>query len=141
MHQVKNLLIETIKGGRINKIYQISKYELLFQVRANKKNYQLLISSHPMYARVQLTALSYPTPESPNPLTMLYRKLLEGGYIKDIEQIDLDRIFKITFACHNELGDYIEYILNQMKGQKLTDELLEAIMPWSTTLPKELYKK
>lgn len=36
--------------------------------------------------------------------------------------------------------DYIEYILNQMKGQKLTDELLEAIMPWSTTLPKELYK-
>ena len=111
MHQVKNLLIETIKGGRINKIYQISKYELLFQVRANKKNYQLLISSHPMYARVQLTALSYPTPESPNPLTMLYRKLLEGGYIKDIEQIDLDRIFKITFACHNELGDYIEYIL------------------------------
>ena len=111
MHQVKNLLIETIKGGRINKIYQISKYELLFQVRANKKNYQLLISSHPMYARVQLTSLSYPTPESPNPLTMLYRKLLEGGYIKDIEQIDLDRIFKITFSCHNELGDYIEYIL------------------------------
>lgn len=39
-----------------------------------------------MYARVQLTSLSYPTPESPNPLTMLYRKLLEGGYIKDIEQ-------------------------------------------------------
>ena len=77
MHQVKNLLIETIKGGRINKIYQISKYELLFQVRANKKNYQLLISSHPMYARVQLTSLSYPTPESPNPLTMLYRKLLK----------------------------------------------------------------
>ena len=111
MHQVKNLLIETIKGGRINKIYQISKYELLFQVRANKKNYQLLISSHPMYARVQLTSLSYPTPESPNPLTMLYRGPLEGGYIKDIEQIDLDRIFKITFSCHNELGDYIEYIL------------------------------
>ena len=76
MHQVKNLLIETIKGGRINKIYQISKYELLFQVRANKKNYQLLISSHPMYARVQLTSLSYPTPESPNPLTMLYRKVV-----------------------------------------------------------------
>ena len=35
-----------------------------------------MISSHPMYARVQLTSLSYPTPESPNPLTMLYRKLL-----------------------------------------------------------------
>ena len=65
-----------------------------------------------MYARVQLTSLSYPTPESPNPLTMLYRKLLEGGYIKDIEQIRFGFVFfKITFSCHNELGDYIEYIL------------------------------
>lgn len=111
MHQVKKSLIDTIQSGRINKIYQISKYELLFQVRANRKNYQLLISSHPMYARVQLTSLTYPTPEAPNPLTMLFRKLLEGGYIKEIEQIDLDRILKITFACHNELGDVIEYIL------------------------------
>lgn len=111
MHQVKKSLIDTIQSGRINKIYQISKYELLFQVRANRKNYQLLLSSHPMYARVQLTSLTYPTPEAPNPLTMLFRKLLEGGYIKEIEQIDLDRILKITFACHNELGDAIEYIL------------------------------
>lgn len=111
MHQVKKSLIDTIQSGRINKIYQISKYELLFQVRANRKNYQLLISSHPMYARVQLTSLTYPTPEAPNPLTMLFRKLLEGGYIKEIEQIDLDRILKITFACHNELGDATEYIL------------------------------
>ena len=44
MHQVKKSLIDTIQSGRINKIYQISKYELLFQVRANRKNYQLLIS-------------------------------------------------------------------------------------------------
>lgn len=111
MHRIKDVFIQTIQGGRINKIYQISKYELLFQVRAHRQNYQLLISSHPMYARVQLTSLNYPTPESPNTLTMLFRKILEGGYIKEIEQIDLDRILKITFSTHNELGDYIEYLL------------------------------
>lgn len=111
MHRIKDILIDTIQGGRINKIYQISKYELLFQIRAHRTNYQLLISSHPMYARAQLTSLNYPTPESPNPLTMLFRKVLEGGYIKEIEQIDLDRILKVTFSTHNELGDYIEYIL------------------------------
>ena len=111
MHRIKDVLNETIQGGRINKIYQISKYELLFQVRSQRKNYQLLISAHPMYARIQLTSLNYPTPESPNPLTMLLRKILEGGYIKDITQIELDRILKITFSTHNELGDYIEYIL------------------------------
>ena len=111
LHRIKNIFIETIQGGRINKIYQISKYELLFTIRANRQNYQLLMSCHPMYARIQLTSLQYPTPESPNPLTMLFRKILEGGYIKNIEQIDLDRILKITFATHNELGDYIEYFL------------------------------
>lgn len=111
LHRIKNILIDTIQGGRINKIYQISKYELLFQVRAQRQNYQLLISCHPMYARLQLTYLDYPTPESPNPLTMLFRKILEGSHIKEIEQAGLDRILKIIFATRNELGDYIEYFL------------------------------
>lgn len=109
MHQVINKLNNTITGGRINKIYQISKYELLIQIRSNRKNYKLLLSCHPMYARIQLTNLDYPTPENPNPLTMLFRKHLEGGYIKEIRQIELDRICHIIFGCHNEFGDYIEY--------------------------------
>lgn len=109
MHQVIRELNKTIIGGRINKIYQISKYELLIQIRSNRTNYKLLLSCHPMYARIQLTNLDYPTPESPNPLTMLFRKHLEGGYIKEIIQIDLDRICHIIFGCHNEFGDYVEY--------------------------------
>ena len=109
MHQVIDDLNKTITGGRNNKIYQISKYELLIQVRNNRTNYKLLLSCHPMYARIQLTNLDYPTPESPNPLTMLFRKQLEGGYIKKIEQIELDRICHFLFGCHNEFGDYVEY--------------------------------
>ncbi len=109
MHQVIKELNNTITGGRINKIYQISKYELLIQIRNNRTNYKLLLSCHPMYARIQLTNLIYPTPESPNPLTMLFRKHLEGGYIKEINQIELDRICHILFGCHNEFGDYVEY--------------------------------
>lgn len=109
MHQVIDALNNTIHSGRINKIYQISKYEILLHVRANRQNVKLLLSCHPMYARIQLTNLDYPTPEQPNPLTMLFRKHLEGGYIKTIEQIELDRICHILFASHNEFGDYVEY--------------------------------
>ncbi|MBM6931727.1 IS66 family transposase [[Clostridium] spiroforme] len=36
--------------------------------------------------------------------------------------------------------DYLEYILTRMSGAQLTGELLEDIMPWSKTLPQELYK-
>lgn len=109
MHQVIGALNKTITSGRINKIYQISKYELLFNVRANKTNYKLLLSCHPMYARIQLTDLDYPTPDSPNPLTMLFRKHLEGAYIKKIVQIEVDRICQIVFTGFNEFGDYVEY--------------------------------
>lgn len=109
MHQVIGALNNTITGGRINKIYQISKYELLINVRNNRTNYKLLLSCHPMYARIQLTNLNYPTPDSPNPLTMLFRKHLDGGYIKAVKQIELDRICHILFGSYNEFGDYVEY--------------------------------
>lgn len=109
MHQTIVALQTDLVTGRINKIYQISKYELLLQIRANRQNVKLLLSCHPMYARMQLTTLEYPTQPQANTLMMLFRKHLEGGYIKTIEQIELDRICHIIFACHNEFGDSIEY--------------------------------
>lgn len=36
--------------------------------------------------------------------------------------------------------DYIEYVLTKMAGKKITENLLEEIMPWSKQLPKILYK-
>lgn len=45
---VENLQSQ-LTGGRINKIYQISQYELLFHVRAQGTNQKLLMSIHPMY--------------------------------------------------------------------------------------------
>ncbi|WP_249029686.1 Rqc2 family fibronectin-binding protein [Tannockella kyphosi] len=109
MHQTIDALKEKIETGRINKIYQISKYELLIHVRSNRENFKLLLSSHPMHARLHLTNMQYPTPEQPNTLTMLFRKYLEGGYIQKIEQVLTDRICHLTFLCHNELGDIVHY--------------------------------
>ncbi len=106
---VASQLQDKIKKGRINKIYQISQYELLFHIRCQAHNYKLLISIHPMYARMQLTTLSYPTPPSPNALTMLLRKHLEGAFLESIEQYQLDRIVKMTFIGTNELKDTVHY--------------------------------
>lgn len=36
--------------------------------------------------------------------------------------------------------EYIEYILTRMAGKKLTEDLLEEIMPWSNRLSKTLYR-
>ncbi len=127
MSQVVQDISNTIKGGRINKIYQISQYEMLFQVRAQSKNMKLLVSIHPMYARVQLTTLSYPTPQVPNALTMLFRKHLEGAWIESIEQVELDRIIQINLYGRNELQDVKQYhmyieIMGRHSNMILTNE-------------------
>ena len=111
LSRVTELLNETIVTGRISKLYQISKYELLMTVRAQNENKKLLVSIHPMYARVQLTQLNYPTPDFPNALTMFLRKHIEGSFMERIEQVGLDRILKITLRGRNEFKDLVEYHL------------------------------
>ena len=108
MKAVLKQLHQQLYQGRINKIYQISNYELLFNVRANQTNVKLLISCHPSYARVNLTNENYTMPEVAPQLVMLLRKHLEGSHIQSIEQIGLDRIFKFTFLSRNELGDLVK---------------------------------
>lgn len=111
MHRVIERLEEELIHGKINRIYQVSKYELLFQIRANRKNVKLLISCHPSYARINLTNEDYPTPATPSQLTMTLRKHLEGSFIKGIRQVGYERICEIDFLGRNELGDDVMYCL------------------------------
>ncbi|MDA2310015.1 Rqc2 family fibronectin-binding protein [Bacillus cereus group sp. MYBK35-2] len=100
-HEITNSLYT----GRISKIYQPSKYEILLHIRANGKNQKLILSAHPTYARLHLTNQNYDSPALPPMFCMLLRKHLEGGFIEKIEQIDLERIIQITVRSRNEIGD------------------------------------
>ncbi|ABY44869.1 MULTISPECIES: Rqc2 family fibronectin-binding protein [Bacillus] len=100
-HEIAN----SLQTGRISKIYQPSKYEVLLHIRANGKNQKLILSSHPTYARMHLTNQNYNSPALPPMFCMLLRKHLEGGFIEKIEQIDLERIIQITVRSRNEIGD------------------------------------
>ncbi len=118
MHNIVNDLQNRLFHGRINKIYQISNYELLINVRANHTNEKLLISCHPTHARVALTYQKYPTPQVAPQFVMLLRKHLEGSHIQKIEQIELDRVMKITILSRNELGDLVSlYIYIEIMGK------------------------
>lgn len=101
---VKELKTNLLKG-RINKIYQVSNYELIFVIRANKKTQKLLISIHPNYARLHITESDYPYPQEPPMFCMLLRKHLEGGIINDIFQKDNDRVVMFHIEHMNEIGD------------------------------------
>lgn len=142
MKQTINDLNRQLSFGKVNKIYQVSKYELLFLIRANKENVKLLISCHPNYARLHLTKLSYPTPEVPSQLVMSFRKHLEGSFIKSITQLDYERIAIIEFLGRNEMGDdtiYKMYIEIMGKHSNITlckqeDIIIDAIKRINPTM-------
>ncbi|ASS93288.1 Rqc2 family fibronectin-binding protein [Peribacillus simplex] len=94
-----------LKGGRINKVHQPYKNEVILVVRAGGKNHKLLLSAHPSYSRVQLTEESYENPKEAPMFCMLLRKHLEGYTIEDIYQYELDRMIIFEVKGRNELGD------------------------------------
>ncbi|MGG0594331.1 Rqc2 family fibronectin-binding protein [Bacillus altitudinis] len=99
-----NELQETLTGGRISKIHQPYKHELIFHIRSKGKNHKLLLSAHPSYARVQLTEHHDDNPSEPPMFCMLLRKHLEGGFIERFEQIGLDRVIVLHVRSRNEIG-------------------------------------
>ncbi|PYH26993.1 hypothetical protein US8_01774 [Bacillus altitudinis] len=128
-----NELQETLTGGRISKIHQPYKHELIFHIRSKGKNHKLLLSAHPSYARVQLTEHHDDNPSEPPMFCMLLRKHLEGGFIERFEQIGLDRVIVLHVRSRNEIGDeqtrklYIE-IMGRHSNLILVEDETEQII-------------
>lgn len=106
LHQIHQLMKEHLPA-KINKVYCISDTELLLHCRGNHENFKLLVSTHPQYARMNITNRNYPTPEVPSNFTMLLRKHLENGIILDFHQVGLDRVFYFDVQVRNEIGDLV----------------------------------
>ncbi|MFB1049630.1 NFACT family protein [Paraliobacillus sp. JSM ZJ581] len=102
---ITNELQENLVTGRVLKIYQPTKTELLLTIRAQGTNKSLLLSAHPSYARFHLTEDAYQNPTEPPMFCMLLRKHLVGGFIEAIEQYENERVVYFSFKGKNEIGD------------------------------------
>jgi predicted ribosome quality control (RQC) complex YloA/Tae2 family protein len=126
-------LQNNLTSGRISKVYQPHKTDLVLTIRANGKNHKLLISANPSFARMHLTEHQYENPDTPPMFCMLLRKHLEGAFIEKIEQLDLERIIKLTVKNRDEIGDettkvlYVE-IMGRHSNVILVDEKSEKII-------------
>src|SRR5699024_4439739 len=120
-------LEQTIVQGKINKIYQPTKTELVFTIRNRGENHTLLLSIHPVYARVHLTNESYRNPETPPMFCMLLRKHLTSAIIESIKQHNMERIITFTMRTRNEIGD-ITYktIIAEIMGKHSNVMLVDA---------------
>lgn len=111
LYSAMNELNKRLAGGKIDKIQQTDKEELLLMVRSLGQTYRLLINASASDNRVQLTELKKQAPSEAPMFCMLLRKRIAGGKIVRFEQERLDRVLKISIETYNDLGDLSEFAL------------------------------
>ncbi len=113
-----SLELNILTSGKINRIIDTSDTDFIFNIRANKDNYNLLISLNNDYSRIHLTAKHYDAPKEPKGFTMLLRKHFEGSVIEEIKSYNTDRILIIKCRCYNEMQDKSnKYIILELMGR------------------------
>lgn len=111
LYSAMNELNKRLALGKIDKIQQTDKEELLLMVRSLGQTYRLLINASAADNRVQLTELKKQAPSEAPMFCMLLRKRIAGGKIVRFEQERLDRVLKISIETYNDLGDLSEFAL------------------------------
>lgn len=105
--QIVAELNSCLLNGKINKVFEPNKNELLLGIYANGKNYFLDICIDSANYRMNLTKNTKPNPLNAANFCMLLRKYLVGMRIKSISSYDLERIVTIELEGFNELNDFI----------------------------------
>ncbi len=105
--QVVLELKHTIVGGKVNKVFEPNKNEVILGIYCNGKNYSLNISISSNNYRMNLTTNTKPNPLNAPNFCMLLRKHLVGARITDIYSNSLERIVFIEFESYNELNDLV----------------------------------
>lgn len=99
-----NELDKKLTGGRVDKIHQPDKNEIVMSIRSKGENLKLLITAAGSSPRLHLTSITRKNPMEPPMFCMLLRKHLTGARITSLRQINFDRIVEISFESRDELG-------------------------------------
>ncbi|WP_159640226.1 NFACT family protein [Erysipelothrix anatis] len=102
LHRIVTLMDES-SPIKINRITQPSNHEFLIHGFAGKKM-NLMISTHPVFSRVQWTRSKPTTNIDQTHMLTLMRKHLDGGIITKIEQYGFDRIIEIHVEHRDDMG-------------------------------------
>lgn len=126
--EIKKLLL----GGKIQKISQPSKNDIVLNIYSVGKSYKLLLSANNNEARVHITERKYENPISPPNFCMVLRKYLNQSKIVDIEQYKMDRVIIFHISSVDEMGfDISNKLIVEIMGKYsniiLTDENYKII--------------
>lgn len=104
LHLLEQELNNVLCGGKITKVYQPEKDEIVLFVHSQSGSYKLLISANASVNRIHLT--NYPTvnPQTAPSFCMLLRKHIVGAMVKQISQMPYERVLDFLLEVKDELG-------------------------------------
>ncbi len=94
-----------LRGGRIDKIYQPDRDEIVLSVRLLQGGgRKLMLTAEPSAPRLHLIEENRENPAAPPMFCMLLRKYIQGARIASITQPAMERMVVLTLDTTDELG-------------------------------------
>lgn len=111
-------LNEKVINGRISKIAQPEKDELLFTIKGNRENLRLLISANASLPLLYFTENNKQSPMTAPNFCMLLRKHIANGRIISVTQPGMERIVRFEIEHLDEMGDLRrKYLVVELMGK------------------------
>jgi len=104
IHGIVAELQQEIDGGFVTKIYQMNRTDLLFRLRRQGEEKNLLISTHPEFFRLHLTAKKYANPQVPPRFCTYLRKHITGARVSRVSQDPYERVVRIGLEKKLDAG-------------------------------------
>ena len=96
---------QTLEGGRIQKIAQPEKDELILTIKGNRKTIRLQISASASLPLIYEASQNKPSPMTAPGFCMLLRKHIGSARILEVRQPGLERIMELVLEHLDEMGD------------------------------------
>ena len=114
IHELKSVA----QGGRIEKIYQPERDEIILQMRTLAGGKRLLINAGSNCPRIGFTSAQRENPMQAPMFCMLLRKHLTGACLSEIEQAGFERVARLTFDTRDEMGfECKKYLVAEVMGK------------------------
>lgn len=110
--------LQCLVGGRVDKVHQPERDEIVISVRMYDSSYKLVISASSNNPRLHLTQHSKKNPKTAPLFCMLLRKHIGSGKIIAVEQIGFERIVRIDIESYDELGECtVKHLYAEIMGR------------------------
>lgn len=104
MSYVAEEINESVRGGRLDKIMQPERDEIVLSFHANGKDCRVLINVGSSTPRMNVTSYKIENPAAPPMFCMQMRKHFSGAHLVGARLPSFDRIAFLEFECRDEMG-------------------------------------